>query len=137
MARIGRSRTIESVEQFSELCNEYIQWVKDNPVEKTVTASFQGVISYERVPHMRPMTQMGLAAHMGIGLSTLKDYGQREEFSAIFREVTNFMTAWNIDGATSGDFNGNIVARIEGLAEKSDVNMDAKIETKTMEDIFK
>lgn len=119
---VGKPRAIESPEQFWEAAQDYIQWVKDNPVEKTVTAAFQGVISYEKVPHSRPMTQYGLAAHMGIGLSTLKDYKQKPEYSAMFHEVTNYMTAWNIDGATSGDFNGNIISRVEGIADKQELD---------------
>lgn len=121
MSEFGRPKVIESPEQFEELGLEYIQWVRDNPVMKTITASFQGSISYEKVPHARPMTQYGLAAHMGIGLSTLKDYGAKEDFSAIFKRLCAIMTAHNVDGASSGDMNGNIIARIEGLSEKQEV----------------
>ena len=132
----GRNRLIDSPETFKELTQEYFDWVKVNPVMKTVTASFQGEISYLKVPHQRPMTQYGLAAHLGVGLSTLKDYGTRDGFSAIFRKVTATMTAWNVDGASSGDLNGNIIARIEGLTDKQEVNLEAKIETKSIGSIF-
>lgn len=121
VADTGRPPAFETPEQFEAEALKYIEWVKNNPVKKTITASFQGAISYEKVPHSRPMTQYGLAAHMKIGLSTLKDYGAKPEFSAIFKMVTNLMTAWNIDGATCGDMNGNIVSRIEGLSEKQEV----------------
>ena len=121
MAEMGKPRAIESPEQFEELAFGYIDWVKENPVMKTITASFQGEINYLKVPHDRPMTQYGLSAHMGIGLSTLKDYGQRGEYSAIFKRICAIMTSHNIDGASSGDMNGNIVSRIEGLADKQEV----------------
>lgn len=121
MAEVGKPRAIESLEQFEEMALDYIEWVKNNPVMKTITASFQGSISYMKVPHARPMTQYGLAAHMGIGLSTLKDYGQRDEYSATFKRICAIMTAHNIDGASSGDMNGNIISRVEGLAEKQEV----------------
>lgn len=120
MSVMGRPVAIETPEDFERLAMEYIQWVKNNPVEKTITAAFQGVISYEKVPHTRPMTQYGLAAHMGIGLSTLKDYGAKENFSAMFKHICAIMTAHNVDGASSGDMNGNIISRIEGLADKKD-----------------
>lgn len=127
MADVGRSRAIESPEEFERLALDYIEWVKKNPVLKTITTAFQGVISYDKVPHARPMTQYGLAAHMGVGLSTLKDYGQREEFSAIFKKICAIMTAHNVDGATCGDMNGNIIARIEGLADKQQVESTVTI----------
>lgn len=118
----GRPPAFTSVEEFEKGCESYIQWVKDNPVEKTITASFQGVINYEKVPHNRPMTLYGLAAHLNIGLTTLKDYGTKDEFSTVLARVKSIMTSWNIDGATSGDFNQSIVARIEGLADKQENN---------------
>ena len=40
----------------------------------------------------------------------------------MFQEVTNYMTAWNIDGATCGDFNGNIISTIEGIADKQELD---------------
>lgn len=135
MASVGKPRSIESVEQFIEMANSYIDWVKNNPVEKTITAAFQGVISYEKVPHSRPMTQFGLAAHMGIGLSTLKDYSQKPEYSATFKEIQAIMTSWNIDGATCGDMNGNIVSRIEGLADKQEVENTISIQ-KGLDDFY-
>ena len=123
----GRNRLIDSPETFKELTQEYFDWVKVNPVMKTVTASFQGEISYLKVPHQRPMTQYGLAAHIGVGLSTLKDYGTRDGFSAIFKKVTSKMTSWNVDGASSGDLNGNIIARIEGLTDKQEISNSVTI----------
>ena len=123
----GRPNLIESPEELEKLANEYMQWVKDNPVMKTITASFQGEISYLKVPHQRPMTQYGLAAHLGVGLSTLKDYGSRDGFSAIFKKVTSKMTSWNVDGASSGDLNGNIIARIEGLTDKQEISNSVTI----------
>ena len=136
MGIMGKPRLIDSPEIFEEIADEYMQWVKNNPVMKTITASFQGEISYLKVPHQRPMTQYGLAAHLGVGLSTLKDYGARDGFSAIFKKVTSKMTSWNVDGASSGDLNGNIIARIEGLTDKQEVNLEAKIETKSIGSIF-
>ena len=56
---VGRPRAFESVEDFEEKTKKYIDWVKNTPVEKTITASFQGEISYLKVPHCRPMTQYG------------------------------------------------------------------------------
>lgn len=135
MADFGRPKSFESPEQFEELALGYIEWVKNNPVEKTITASFQGVISYEKVPHARPMTQYGLAAHMGVGLSTIKDYGQKDDYSAIFKRICAIMTAHNVDGAACGDMNGNIIARIEGLTEKQEVVSNVTIQ-KGLDDFY-
>lgn len=123
---VGKPRVIDSPADFEEMAFDYINWVKSNPMMKTVTAAFQGEISYRKVPHMRGMTQFGLASHMGVGLSTLKDYGQRSEYSAIYGEVDAIMKSWNLDGALSGDLNHALVARIDGHADKQDITSDGK-----------
>lgn len=123
MAERGKPRAIDSPDDFLEMALDYIQWVKDNPVMKTITASFQGEISFRKVPHQRGMTQYGLASHMGIGLSTLKDYGNRNEFSAIYGEIDAIMKAWNLDGALSGDLNHALVARIDGHTDKTETDI--------------
>lgn len=133
---VGRPRAIESPQDFEEQSMNYIEWVKNNPVLKTITAAFQGDISYKKVPHSRPMTQYGWATHLGIGLSTLKDYGNRPEFSAIFDRLSNLMTSWNIDGATCGDLSGTIVARIERLADKVEQTVDAKVQVDLMSELI-
>lgn len=132
MSAIGRPRVIESVEDFEVRTKQYIEWVKSNPVEKTITASFQGEISYKKVPHCRPMTQYGWASFLGVGLSTLKDYSKRTDYSAIFEFFQSCMTSWNIDGATSGDLSATIVTRLEGLAEKQETEHSGKVEVQTL-----
>lgn len=126
MAERGKPRAIDSPEDFEALAFEYIEWVKSNPIHKTITASFQGEISFKKVPHMRGMTQFGLASHMGIGLSTLKDYGNREEYSAIYGRVDTIMKSWNLDGSMSGDLNASLVARIDGHADKQDITSNGQ-----------
>ena len=117
----GRPNAIESPEDFERLALDYIDWVKNNPVMKTITASLQGEISFREVPHTRGMTQFGLAAHMGIGLSTLKDYGQREEFSAIYKRIDTIIKSWNADLALTGEISPSLVARLDGHTDKQEV----------------
>lgn len=136
---VGRPVAVDTPEEFERVAFEYIEWAKSNPVMKTITATFQGEISYLKVPHMRGMTQFGLAAHMGIGLSTLKDYGKKEEFSAIYKRVHTIMKAWNLDGSMSGDLNPSLVARIDGHADtqKTDITTNGESINKSAIDVSK
>ena len=117
----GRNRLIDSPETFKELTQEYFDWVKANPVMKTITASFQGEISYLKVPHTRGATQFGLARHMGIGLRTLQDYGSRPEFSRIYDDAMTSIKAWNADLALTGEINQSLVARLDNHVDKQDL----------------
>ena len=78
------------------------------------------------------MTQYGWASFLGIGLSTLKDYSKKQEFSAIFEYFQSCMTSWNIDGATSGDLNATLVARIESLADSQKTEHSGKVEVTSL-----
>ena len=123
----GRPNLIESPEELEKLANEYMQWVKDNPVMKTITASFQGEISYLKVPHTRGATQFGLARHMGIGLRTLQDYGSRPEFSRIYDDAMTSIKAWNADLALTGEINQSLVARLDGHVDKQEISNSVTI----------
>lgn len=117
----GRNRLIDSPQEFEKKALDYMQWVKDNPVMKTITASFQGEISYLKVPHTRGATQFGLARHMGIGLRTLQDYGSRPEFSRIYDDAMTSIKAWNADLALTGEINQSLVARLDNHVDKQDI----------------
>lgn len=136
---MGRPPAFESVEDFESRAIDYINWVKNNPIEKTITASFQGEITHKKVPHMRGMTQFGLASHMGVGVTTLKDYGYKPEFSAIYAKIDAIMKSWNLDGALSGDLNHALVARIDGHSDtqKTDVTTNGESINKSTLDVSK
>ena len=126
MAEMGRPVAFETPEDFERKAMDYIQWVKDNPVLKTITASFQGEITYEKVPHTRGMTQFGLAAHMGIGLRTLYDYKNKPDFSHIYDEVMTIIKSWNADLALTGEINQALVARLDGHADQQDITTNGQ-----------
>ena len=131
----GRNRLIDSPETFKELTQEYFDWVKANPVMKTITASFQGEISYLKVPHTRGMTQFGLAAHMGIGLTTLKNYAVRPEFSTIYGDAMTYIKHWNADLAMTGEINASLVARLDGHVDKQEISNSVTI-GKDLDDFY-
>ena len=131
----GRNRLIDSPETFKELTQEYFDWVKANPVMKTITASFQGEISYLKVPHTRGMTQFGLAAHMGIGLTTLKDYAARPEFSTIYGDAMTYIKHCNADLAMTGEINASLVARLDGHVDKQEISNSVTI-GKDLDDFY-
>lgn len=135
----GKPPAFKSPDEFEKKAIEYVEWVKNNPIMKTITASFQGNITHKKVPHMRGMTQFGLASFMGIGLSTLKDYGKKPEYSAIYGHIDTIMKSWNLDGALSGDLNHALVARIDGHADntKTDITTNGQSLNKPSLDVSK
>ena len=137
MSKMGRPVAIETPEEFESKAMDYIQWVKDNPVMKTVTTAFQGEITYEKVPHTRGMTQFGLAAHMGIGLRTLHDYKNKPDFSHIYDEVMTIIKSWNADLALTGEINQALVARLDGHVDSQDITTNGESINKQSLDVSK
>jgi hypothetical protein len=133
----GRPVAFETPEEFELKAMDYIQWVKNNPVMKTITASFQGEITYDKVPHTRGMTQFGLAAHMGIGLRTLHDYKKKPEFSHIYDEVMTIIKSWNADLALTGEINQALVARLDGHVDSTDITTNGEPINKQSLDVSK
>ena len=56
----------------------------------------------------------------------LKDYGNRDEYSAIYGRIDTIMKSWNLDGSMSGDLNASLVARIDGHADKHDITSNGQ-----------
>lgn len=122
----GRPVAIETPEEFERKALDYIEWVKNNPIDKTITTAFQGVISYDKIPHTRGMTQFGLSAHIGIGLRTLHDYGAKPEFSHIYDKVMTIIKSWNAELALTGEINQALVARLDGHIDKQDITTNGE-----------
>ena len=113
----GRPRKFDSPQDMWEKACAYFQWVQDNPLmeAKLVTANQQPCV--ESLPKMRPMTLEGLRLHMGIGVQTWYDYCQKDDFSEVTKIILDTIKNQKFEGAASGFFNPNIIARDLGLKE--------------------
>ena len=74
---------------------------------------------------------------MGIGVSTLKDYGKKDEFSAIYKKVDTIIKAWNADLALTGEINHALVARLDGHVDSQDITTNGQSLNKPSLDVSK
>lgn len=124
----GRHKDIESPEQLWELFTEYRDMAKSNPRIIYVLAP---KIS-EMIPQKleTPLTKEGFynyVADKGI-ISTLKDYfSNREEryndFVPIVSRICSVIRQDQIEGGLVGQYNSNLTARLNDIAEKSAVDL--------------
>lgn len=122
MNRIGRPRHFESPEALMEAFEEYEIWAENNPWMKEDFVK-SGPCAGDKV-HLetsRPLTEVEFAVFCGMSLSGLKEYGSRPEFSSIYHAIKDRMSAQRISGGLANAYNGNLVARIDGLTEKTEV----------------
>ena len=77
----------------------------------------------------RPLTWVGFMAFLGVGYrpAEFKDYyGKKEEFSHLITRIGNIIEGDQVEGAMMGDYNANLVARLNGYSEKTDNKHDVK-----------
>lgn len=124
---MSRNKAIESPQKLYDLFTEYKQWVVKNPykwhdfVGKDATEVWK-----ER---QRPLTWIGFEAYLAkLGLLTqLTHYEQNthesySEYLPIIRVIKRECSQDLIEGAAAGVYQHNLVARLEGLTDKKEVD---------------
>lgn len=128
---VGRPKALDSPEQLQELFEEYREWAKQNPYKQH---AFVGKDADEvHIEKERALTWVGFEgflANKGI-LVHLGHYEQNkdgayDEFLPIIRVIKKICSADTIEGALAGVFEKNIAARLEGLADKKEVDKTVK-----------
>lgn len=127
----GRPRAIKDPQQLWELACEYFERCAGTPWLKR---DYKGKDAIEvDIPTSTPFLWAGLDDYVfekGI-ISNLKDYrtGSRNkdfkdgaywEFSEVIRAIDDIMRRQKLEGAMVGAYNPNLVARLEGLADKTE-----------------
>jgi hypothetical protein len=140
----GRPMNLESPSELWELSCEYFQRCDDTPWERR---DYKGKDAVEvDIPTTAPYLWSGFEDFLfeKKGILTLKDYrtASRKEpeelgekykryapFSEVVTRIDQIMTTQKISGAMVGAYNANLVARLEGLADKTETEVTIK-ETK-------
>ncbi len=117
----GRKPIFETPEALADACQEYFQWVEDNPLWEDKLVTFQGVATHEPVAKMRAMTIDGLTLFLGISTQTWYDYTKREGFVEVTHEIEKAIRSQKFAGAAADLLNANIIARDLGLADKNEL----------------
>ena len=114
----GRDKLFASHEALWEACQEYFQWVEDNPLYENKVGFFQGVAVQEPVAKMRAMTIGGLCIFLDITEQTWFAWRKDEDFSEVVTRVESIIRAQKFEGASADLLNPNIIARDLGLSDK-------------------
>lgn len=120
--KIGRPLRFKDPDMLLEAFEGYKAWASEHPWNKEdfiKSGEFAGTKVYLRTE--RPLTEVEFAVFCGMSLTGLKEYTDRADFSAIYHAIKNEMASQRISGGLSNAYNGNLVARIDGLTEKTEV----------------
>jgi hypothetical protein len=123
----GRPKKIKTPNLLWKYACEYFNRIDERPfLKQDFIRGGEMAGSKVNLETIRPYTWAGLEAYLiekGI-ISKLKDYkqntyGNYDEFQPVVQAIDQIMFSQKFEGAASGAFNANIIARDLGLAEKT------------------
>lgn len=115
----GQPRIFSSPEQLWSLCQDYFEWIEENPLLEAKTFCHKGLLVKDEVPRMRAMSIRGLCVHLGMNVDTWYDYKKKDEFKEVVNHVSTLIFNQKFEGAAGGQLNALIISRDLGLVEQS------------------
>ena len=116
----GRFKTPDEILENFE---QYVQWAEETPL---IEVDVRGKDATEvNLPKKRLLTKEGFALACGFASwATLAVYkGKSKDFAQVFTRIEQAIYTSKLEGAASGLFNHNIIARDLGLMNQEQVNL--------------
>jgi hypothetical protein len=124
----GRDKIFSSPQILWEEACKYFEYCVENPLmvtEAKVVSNGAGEgssVEMIEIPKARAFTWAGLEFFLGVGqLRHYKTNPDYKDFLQVIIEIENVMYSQKFEGAASGIFNANIIARDLGLSDKQDI----------------
>jgi len=132
----GRDKLFNDPNLLWESACEYFQWIDDHPwirheqvkypvkPVKTEDGEYYTPTKIADIPTERPYTFSGLCLYLDCDEHTLRSYGRDEDkkdFFPIVRAIIKAIETQQLEGASVGAFNANIIARKLGLVDRQAV----------------
>lgn len=114
-------KAYEPNELWKKAC-EYFEWIDQNPNKSEETTIDNGRTKTKTIIHRRPFTESGLCVYLGIARTTFDNYKKGHQpyndHLAVSQAICEIIRSQKFEGAASGIFNANIIARDLGLVDK-------------------
>jgi hypothetical protein len=122
----GRDKLFKSPDALWEACQEYFQWIEDNPLWELKATQYQGSVVEMPLPKMHAMTIAGLCIFLDIHRDTWYAWREDNDFSDIVERAETVIYHQKLSGAAADLLNSNIIARELKLTDKveQDVNIN-------------
>lgn len=114
----GRKLIWSTPDELWKECKLYFEETSKRVWNKT---DFRGSkVTKVEIPTSAPFTMKGLCLFLDCSLNTFLNYEVKEDFFHVTRKVRHIIETQQIEGAVTGAFNSNIIARLVGLADKTE-----------------
>ena len=124
---MGKKKYIETPEKLYEIFESYIEDCKSR-IRRIPKATVKGVVYEDHIP---PLTIDGFKTYCNKNGNDINRYwynidNGHSEYVTIVTRIKEEIRNDQIEGAIVGQYNNNIVARLNGLKENSDVTTNGK-----------
>ena len=123
----GKDKKYPTPKDLLDACNEYFQWVQDNPLMEAQVVKYKDYAELMQVPKMRPLTIQGLCNYIDLSVEGWRLYKARKDYVEITTRVEQIIYNNKFEGAASGFLNPNIIARDLGLQDKKELEHTGEI----------
>lgn len=123
----GRKPIFATPEILEAACDEYFQWVEENPLMSVDVVKFQGEGNLVEVPKMRAMTIIGLCNFLDISRETWSAYKGKADFTDTCTRVEEKIQQQKIEGAAAEMLNPGFIGKEIGLVDKQEVTSKGSI----------
>lgn len=124
----GRDKKL-SPDELEEKANQYFIWALENPLKEPVIHQKTGQIL--DLPKIRAFSIKGLCNFSNITHQTFLKYEESKDYIEVTTRVRQIIENQQFEGATSGLFNPNIIARKLGLADKQETEHKGSVKVVT------
>ena len=132
----GRDKIFSSPEVMLQAAYEYFEDNSKNPwYKKEVVKSGELAGSIIDVPAETPLSMRALSMYLGVHSKYFEEFKRNlppedkakpNGFSAVISHIEDIIQRQQIEGAALGVYNGNIISRLVGLVDKTDVTSKGK-----------
>lgn len=147
----GRDKLFATPTLLLEAAYEYFAWCDANPwkkieqlkrpfEQKVGKSNRKKLITTTELPTQRPYTLSGLMLYCDASESWLRTFKvtcKDQDFLAVITHIEEVIATQQLEGATVGAFNANIIARKLGLTDKKDITTDGESLNKGYYDMLK
>lgn len=144
----GRDKLFSDAATLLDAAYEYFDWCKYNPRYKTELVKYQGLADEQDVPVGRPFLIKGLTNYLGVSEGYFRaakanlrkkiDEGRASEAEVelldAYELIEGIVYQDQVEGAMTGEYSPILTARINGLAETTNVKTDQTVVSVSVRD---
>lgn len=122
-AKHGRDKIFETPEIMLEACYEYFEYQSEQSWNKI---DYRGKDADRvEIPTSSPFTLTGLCIFLGVNTKYFTEFEKScsKDFSEVITHVRDIIYNQKFEGAATGAYNSNIIARDLGLIDKKELDV--------------